>query len=107
MLVKKTLITRQVVVPQLAREIVMKHAHRYHRGMSATLQEIKRICYWPNCTLDKAQMVHKCSICLEKHWIDLHNGEAFDRGTTKAWELVHVDLIGPFSPLAETGIGTC
>ena len=46
-------------------------------------------------------MVCRCSICLEKHRVNFQNGEAFDRGKTKVWERVHVDLIGPFSPLAE------
>ena len=33
--------------------------------------------------------------------VDLHDGEAFNRGTVQVWERVHVDLIGPFSPLSE------
>ena len=80
---KKVSINNQVVVPRSAREVVMRHAHMHHRGMSGTLQEIKLRCYWPNCALDVAQMVCRCSVCLEKHRVDLHDGEAFDRGTTK------------------------
>merc|ERR1711951_345484 len=79
----------------------MRHAHVHHWGVSATLKEIKRKCFWPNCALDVAQMIRSCSICLEKHRVDLHDGEAFNRGLVHVWERVHVDLIGPFSPLSE------
>ena len=82
-LMKKASINNQIVIPRSAREVVMKYAHMHHRGVSTTLQEIKRRCYWPNCTLDVAQMIRRCSVCLEKHRVDLHDGEAFDRSTTK------------------------
>ena len=42
-----------------------------------------------------------CSVCIEKHRVDLHDGEVFDRGLVHVWERVHVDLVGPFSPLSE------
>ena len=77
MLVKKASIINQVVVPRSVRGIVMRHAHTHHRGVSATLKEIKRRCYWPNCALDVAQMIRRCSICLEKHRVDLHSTGAW------------------------------
>ena len=52
MLVKKASIINQVVVPRSVRGTVMRHTHMHHRGVSATLKEIKRRCYWPNCALD-------------------------------------------------------
>ena len=57
MLVKKASIINQVVVPRSVRDMVMRHAHMHHRGVSATLKEIKRRCYWPNCAQDMAQMI--------------------------------------------------
>ena len=59
MLVKKASIANQVVVPRSVRGIVMKHAHVHHRGICATVKEIKRRCYWPNCALDVAQMIRR------------------------------------------------
>ena len=64
-LMKKLSINNQVLVLRLAREVVMRHAHTHHRGVSGTLKEIKRRCYWPNCVLDVAQIVHQSSIYLE------------------------------------------
>ena len=78
-LVKKASITNQIVVLRLAREMVMRRAQTHHRGMSATLQEIKKRCYWQNCALNVAQMIHKFSIWLENYKVDLHDREAFSR----------------------------
>ena len=66
--------------------------------MVATLQEIKQRCYLPKFALNIAQMVHQCSICLEKQMVDLLDWEVFNRGTTKVWEHMHMDLIRPNSP---------
>ena len=85
MLVKKASIINQVVVAWSVRELVMRHAHTHHRGVSATIKDIKRKCYWLNCALDVAQMIRQCSIYLEKRRVDLHNGEAFHRGTVQVW----------------------
>ena len=98
---KKELITNQVMVQKSARSSIMRHPHQHHRGMSATLQEIKQRCYWSNGTLDVTQMIYQYSICLEKHRMDLHNEDAFNRGTTKVLEPMHKDLIVLFSPLAK------
>ena len=49
-----------------------------------------------NAALDAAHMICHCSIHLEEHRVDLHDGEAFNRGTTKVWDWVHMDLIRPF-----------
>ena len=62
---KRALIMNKVVVPMYAREVVMRHTHVHHWGLCATLHEIKRRCYWPNCVLDVAQIVHQSSIYLE------------------------------------------
>ena len=43
MLMKKASINNQMVIPRSAREVVMKHAHTHHRGVSATLQELSLI----------------------------------------------------------------
>ena len=101
MLMKKASLTNQMVIPRSARAEVMKRAHLHHRGMSTTVKEIKRRSYWPGLSLDVAQMVCRCSICLEKAPVNLHNGEAFDWGTSQVWEKVYVDLLGPFSPLSD------
>ena len=98
---KKVSIVNQIGVPRSTMESVMRHNLLHHRGVSTTLEEIKQRCYWPNCALDMAQKVCQCSIFLEKQRVDLHNGEAFKRCTTRVWENVHVDLIGSFSALAE------
>ena len=91
MLVKKVSITNQIVVLRSTRVSVMRHTHQHHRGVLATLQEVKYQCYWPNCCVDIAQIILKCSICLEKHRVDLH----------KLWDNMHVDLIGLFSLLTK------
>ena len=98
---KKASVINQMVIPRSARAEVMKKAHLHHRGVSTTVKEIKRRSYWPGLPLDVAQMVRRCSICLEKSPVDLHDGEAFDRGTNQVWEKVYVDLLGPFSPLSD------
>ena len=38
---------------------------------------------------------------MEKSPVNLHDGEAFNRGTSQVWEKVYVNLLGPFSPLSD------
>ena len=101
MLMKAASLMNQMVIPRSARAEVMRRAHLHHRGVSTTVKELKKHTYWPGMALDMAQMVRRCLVCIEKAPVDLHNGEAFDRGTSHVWEKVYVDLLGPFSPLSD------
>ena len=97
-LVFRTAQESKIVVPKVLRDTVLRLNHQGHPGIVATMKRVRKRFIWPGMTEDVATYVKGCTLCLEKHGSDHHVGDPGERNPSRAWEVVYVDLMGPFSP---------
>ena len=54
---------KKIVVPQLARERILKSLHRAHSGYTKTYSTARQLYYWPNMKKEIQDFVDNCMIC--------------------------------------------
>ena len=86
----------RVVVPQVAREAVIKILHEAHPGISRMKSLARGIVWWPGIDKDLEEKVAACEACQVNHKsptpVLLHPWEF----PSRPWSRVHVDFAGPF-----------
>ena len=84
----------RVVVPQVAREAVIKILHEAHPGISRMKSLARGIVWWPGIDKDLEEKVAACEACQVNHKspTPLHPWEF----PSLPWSRVHVDFAGPF-----------
>eukprot|EP00731_Ephydatia_muelleri_P018868 Em0011g908a len=86
----------RVVVPQVAREAVIKILHEAHPGISRMKSLARVIVWWPGIDKDLEEKVAACEECQVDHKsptpVLLHPWEF----PSRPWSRVHVDFAGPF-----------
>ena len=86
----------RVVVPQVAREAVIKILHDAHPGISRMKSLARGIVWWPGIDKDLEEKVAACEACQVNHIsptpVLLHPWEF----PSRPWSRVHVDFDGPF-----------
>ncbi|KAL5491846.1 hypothetical protein EMCRGX_G017211 [Ephydatia muelleri] len=84
------------VVPQVAREAVIKILHEAHPGISRMKSLARGIVWWPGIDKDLEEKVAACEACQVNHKsptpVLLHPWEF----PSRPWSRVHVDFAGPF-----------
>lgn len=56
---------KQLVIPEVLREEILKKLHIAHQGIEKTKQLAREAMYWPNMTRDIESMVKRCAVCQE------------------------------------------
>ncbi len=91
----------RVVVPLGLRARIIAHHHATaeagHKATKPTFERIRSIFWWPRMWRDVARVVDSCSVCqLQKAQPDGRAGRLAPINVSRPWELVGVDLVGPF-----------
>ena len=87
------------VCPKLLREAVIWEAHRqHHAGINKTVKRLRLSWYWPGLVADTRRLVRSCEICqAAKHSSTAQSGHRQRLHTGRPWQVVSVDLVGPFN----------
>ena len=54
---------KKIVVPQLARQRMLKTLHRAHSGSTKTYATARQLYYWPNMKKEIEEYINNCQIC--------------------------------------------
>ena len=90
----------KIYVPQSLRKHVIDWYHLYlnHSGGSTLAKRIRGLCYWKGVVAQADLYAKTCKICEQFKNINNIYGHMPPKNIAelKPWDLVHVDLIGPY-----------
>ena len=89
-----------LVVPRALRGVFLVHAHDAaaagHRGVSATLQYLQQVAYWPRMQDDVKDYVKGCLVCCQfQPSRALHRAPLQRQGISFPWSHLQIDWVGP------------
>ena len=98
----------KVIIPQSLKRIVLEIAHDHklsgHLGRDKTLINVQRYYWWNGMILDIAKFVKTCSICqLTKATNEKSAGETFGYKSLKPFDLISIDILGPYPRATYSG----
>jgi len=95
-------VTRYVpVVPKEERTALIRSCHepaiRGHGGVFKTFKFVQQLGYWPRMYSDVSKFVSRCGVCVAAKAIQEKKvGEMLSHQTTRPWETLSLDLMGPY-----------
>lgn len=97
----------KLCIPESMRERILEENHDAptagHLGITKTVARISRRYFWPRMHADVAKYVRSCDKCQEfKPSQQATPGKMGTSNTTRPWEIVSIDIIGP-KPRSSSG----
>lgn len=101
---------KRVVIPESVRPMILKYYHSSivggHLGVQKTLHKIAQQFYWPKLKESVTKFVRSCDDCQRaKPSLNTHLGLQASNPSTRPWECIHIDHIGPLPRSTEGNIG--
>lgn len=92
----------KLVIPEKSRLVVLQECHDNpssgHMGVKKTINRVRQKYFWPSLIKDVKDYVRKCETC-GKHKSSQHKPTGLmgnHRGVSRPFEIVSLDLMGPF-----------
>lgn len=83
--------------------LVHGHVGTGHFGIAKTLNRLRELFYWPNCSTDSELFVHMCDVCMAQTGpTQRQRAPLQDFRVGGPVERVGIDMLGPF-PLSDRG----
>lgn len=101
---------KRVVIPKALQPMILQYFHSSilggHLGTTKTLHKIAQHFFWPKMNHTVAEYVRSCSDCLlAKPAQHTHLGLHAASPSTRPWECVHIDFVGPLIKSTNGNIG--
>jgi transposase InsO family protein len=85
----------RIIVPEAAREAILKTIHQGHQGISRTKSMARSHVWWPGLDSDIEQLVRTCSICQNSQKLPPSAPLNPWPWPSRPWSRLHVDYAGP------------
>ena len=83
---------KQILIPQILRENILKQLHQSHTGNEKTRQLARESCYWPNINKDIERMCKRCELCQEYQHENKREPMISYPIPSRKWQMIATDL---------------